>query len=437
MDITDASGYPGSAEQVFSPENEDQVAAILKRAADENIPVTVMGALTGVTGGAAPLSGWGLSLIKLRSIKIEPGSAIVGPGVLLRKVQSGAAVSGQFYAPDPTENTSSIGGNIATNASGSRSFRYGATREHVLALRVALLDGRVIEVRRGQAVDFDVPALPLPKTTKHSAGYRLAPNMDYVDLFIGNEGTLGVVTQAELQLLPSPGEILGGVVFFASEAAALDAVDRWRATPGLRMLEYLDVKSLKMMDVAHQAALMIELEGDVDLDMTGTLENDSWFATSAADRERFRQFRHSLPERVNARIRRSGFMKLSTDYAVPLDKNRELLATYQARLRQAVGENFVIFGHIGDAHLHINTFSDNPEQFASAKAVTTELARDAVALKGTVGAEHGLGKRKAHLLEIQYLPAEIEAMRAVKRRFDPNWILGQGTLFPCYNVNSI
>jgi FAD/FMN-containing dehydrogenase len=197
-------------------------------------------------------------------------------------VQSGAAASGQFYAPDPTENTSSIGGNIATNASGSRSFRYGATREHVLALRVALLDGRVIEVRRGQPVDFEVPALPLPRTTKHSAGYRLAPGMDAVDLFIGNEGTLGVVTQAELKLLPAPGEILGGVVFFASEEAALDAVDRWRETPGLRMLEYLDGKSLRMMDVAHRAALMIEIEGEADLDMTGTLESDSWFATSAA-----------------------------------------------------------------------------------------------------------------------------------------------------------
>jgi FAD/FMN-containing dehydrogenase len=258
-----------------------------------------------------------------------------------------------------------------------------------------------------------------------------------VDLFIGNEGTLGVVTQAELRLLPAAGAILGGVVFFASEAAALDAVDRWRETPGLRMLEYLDGKSLRMMDVAHPAALMIEIEGEADLDMTGTLESDSWFATSNADRERFRQFRHSLPERVNARIRKSGFMKLSTDYAVPLDRNREILATYQTKLKQAVGDNFVIFGHIGDAHLHINTFSDSPEQFASAKAVTTELARDAVSLGGTVGAEHGLGKRKAHLLEIQYLPAEIEAMRAVKRRFDPNWILGQGTLFPCYNVNSL
>ena len=101
----------------------------------------------------------------------------------------------------------------------------------------------------------------------------------------------------------------------------------------------------------------------------------------------------------------------------------------EAKLQRAVGESFVIFGHIGDAHLHINTFSDNPEHFAAAKAVTTELARDAVSLEGTVGAEHGLGKRKAHLLEIQYLPAEIEAMRAVKGRFDPGqWILGQGTL---------
>lgn len=183
-----------------------------------------------------------------------------------------------------------------------------------------------------------------------------------------------------------------------------------------------------MMDVNQEAALMIEIEGDSDLDMTGTLENDSWFAMSAADRERFRQFRHSLPERVNARIRRTGFMKLSTDYAVPIGKNREILKTYKAKLERAVGDHYVIFGHIGDAHLHINTFSDSPEQFAAAKAVTTELARDAVALGGTVGAEHGLGKRKAHLLEIQYLPAEIEAMRAVKRRFDPGWILGQGTL---------
>ncbi len=290
-------------------------------------------------------------------------------------------------------------------------------------LRVALLDGRLLELSRGQPVDFEVPSIRLPHTTKHSAGDRLAPGMDFVDLFIGSEGTLGVVTQAELRLFPAPGELTGGVVFFKSEEAALDAVDRWKPV-GLRMLEYLDAASLKMMDVPHAAALMIEFEGDCDLDLTGALEDDSWFATSASDRERFRQFRHTLPERVNDRIRRSGFMKLSTDYAVPFDKQREMLCIYRTML---VGEH-VIFGHIGDAHLHINTFSSTAAEFERAKSLMTELARAAVELGGTVGAEHGLGKRKAHLLAVQYSPSGIEAMRAVKRRFDPHWLLGQGTM---------
>ncbi len=300
--------------------------------------------------------------------------------MLLRDVQAAAAASGQFYAPDPTENTSSIGGNIAANASGSRSFCYGVTRDHVLALNVVLMDGSILKIHRGHPVDFPLPVIPLPKTTKHSAGYCLMPRMDYVDLFVGSEGTLGVITEAELNLLPAPGELLGGVVFFKSEDDALDAVERWRPVKGLRMLEYLDAASLKMMDVPHAAALMIEQEGDADLDMTGALEDDSWFAVSASDRERFRQFRHALPERVNARIRRTGFMKLSTDYAVPLHKTREMLAIYRVMLEPEFQDRYVIFGHIGDAHLHINTFPESTEQFNRAKEMMTELARAAVAL---------------------------------------------------------
>jgi FAD/FMN-containing dehydrogenase len=457
-EITDASYFPGCADQIFAPVDEAELLEILDRASRQRIPVTFMGALTGVTGAAVPQSGWAISLTRMNRLEIqteaqaEPGSlplahaltgalqgaraltgapqsAIVGPGVLLRDLQSAAARAGYYYAPDPTENTSSLGGNIAANASGSRSFRFGATREHVLALRVALMDGRVVEIRRGQPVDFDVPAIRLPRTTKLSAGYPLAPGMDLVDLFIGSEGTLGVVTQAELKLLPAPGELISGVIFFRDEASALDAVDRWRPTPGLRMLEYLDRASLQMLDVAHGAALMIEQEGDVDLDMTGALENDSWFAVSAADRERFRQFRHALPERCNDRIRRSGFMKLSTDYAVPLEHTRDIMRIYRRELDRNFAGNYVIFGHIGDAHVHINTFSESPRQFERAKALMDDLAREAVALGGTVGAEHGLGKRKAHLLQVQYSPQEIEAMRAVKRRFDPQWLLGRGTIF--------
>jgi FAD/FMN-containing dehydrogenase len=422
--ITDASLYPGQAEQFFTPASEAELLETLARASAGQVPVTLAGALTGVTGGAVPQNGWSVSLARMNRVEIQDDRAIVGPGALLRDVQAAAARAGKFYAPDPTENTSSIGGNIAANASGSRSFKFGATREHVLALRVALIDGRVIEVKRGQSVDFDVPTIRLPRTTKHSAGYRLAPGMDLIDLFIGSEGTLGVVTQAELRLQPAPGELTGGVVFFPSEESALDAVDRWRPA-GLRMLEYLDEASLQTMDVAHRAALIVEWEGDCDLDMTGALEDDSWFAVSAADRERFRKFRHTLPERVNDRIRRSGFMKQSTDYAVPVDKGREMLAIY----RKEIHSEHVIFGHVGDAHLHINTFSGTPAEFETNKGLMTELARAAVALGGTVGAEHGLGKRKSHLLGIQYSAQEIDAMKAVKRRFDPQWLLGQGTLF--------
>ena len=429
MDITDASNFPGQADQLFTPETESEVASILKRASQQKIPVTVCGALTGLAGGASPSGGWALSLTRMRKLEVGKGRAVVGPGVLLREVQSSAANSGQFYAPDPTENTSSIGGNVAANSSGSRSFRYGATRRHVLSLRVAFIDGSIQTFRRGEKIDFEVPAISLPHTTKHSAGYPLAPGMEWVDLIVGNEGTLGVVTEAELQFLPAPGERLGGVVFFRSEQDALEAVDRWRSTPGLNMIEYIDHASLQMMDTPHQAALMIEIEGDADIDMTTALENDSWFATSATDRERFRVFRHTLAEKANDRVRRTGFVKFGTDYAVPLDKNREMMAIYRRVLDADSPGRYVIYGHIGDAHVHVNSFPETRDQFERGKEIMTDLAREAVKLGGTVGAEHGLGKRKAHLLEIQYPPAQIEAMKQVKRRLDPDWLLGRGTLF--------
>lgn len=429
MEITDASGYAGRADQVFTPRSEEEIAAILTRASAESIPVTVMGALTGLAGGAVPKSGWAISMAHLRKLDVFPGRARVGAGVLLRDVQVAATASGQFYAPDPTENTSSIGGNIGANASGSRSFRYGATRRHVQALRVVHMDGRIVEYRRGEKVDFNVPLIPLPRVRKLSAGYQLEPGMDYVDLFIGSEGTLGIVTEAELQLLPAPGEILGGVVFFPSEEAALDAVDRWRPTPGLRMLEFLDSRSVKLMEVPFGAAVLLEKEGDAELDMTGALEDESWFGSSAADRERFRQFRHRLPERIHERLRRGGFVVLATDYAVPLERSRDILSIYRSVLGKNFGDRYVMFGHIGDAHVHTEVLPQTHREWERASEIGVDLAKEVVAMGGTVGAEHGLGKRKAHLLAIQYEPADIEAMRSIKRRFDPQQLLGQGNLF--------
>src|SRR6185369_8896853 len=153
-------------------------------------------------------------------------------------------------------------------------------------------------------------------------------------------------------LLPAPGEILGGIVFFPTEDAALDAVDRWRPTPGLRMLEFLDSRSLKIMEAPYGGAVIIEMEGDCNLDMTGALEDESWFGSSARDRERFRQFRHRLPEKIHEHMRKLGLVVIATDYAIPLERNREMLDTYRRVLSQNFGDRFVVFGHIGDAHVH-------------------------------------------------------------------------------------
>jgi len=429
--LEDASGFRGEAARVLTPASEAELLDIIA----ERVPITMVGARTGLTGGCVPQGGWAVSLEKFRRLEVCPGRAIAGPGVSLDELETAAARTGQFYAPDPTERTASVGGTIATNASGSRSFRYGATRRHILRLRVALMTGRVLDICRGDKVDFEVPELPLPHTTKNTAGYPLAPGMDWIDLIAGSEGTLGMVTEAELQLLPAPADVLAGIVFLISDGAAVDVVDAWRRIPGLRMIEYFDANSLELLRPHYPeiparaaAALLIEQEdGDIDF-WADHAPEDSWFAASDQDRERFRRFRHALPELVNETMRRRGFMKLGSDYAVPLARNREMLAVYHAELMQHDLE-YVIFGHIGDAHVHVNILPRSPAEFEAGQRLMLDFARHAVSLGGTVSAEHGLGKRKAHLLALQYTPGQIQSMLDVKRRLDPQWLLNQGNLF--------
>jgi len=483
--LEDASGLRGHAERLLIPANELEVVEALRDAAAAGVPVTIAGAGTGVTGARVPFGGWVLSMERFTRLDVHTGYAIVGAGVLLRDLHAAAQRSGQFYPPDPTETGSAIGGNIATNASGSRSFRYGATRRWVERLRVVVADGRILDAARGDAINFDPGTVPLPQVTKNTAGYLLRPGMDWVDLFIGSEGTLGVIVEATVRLLPAPGAVLAGVVFFAGDDAAIDAVEQWRETAPARMLEYIDLPSLNLLrgrfpEIPKDAgaAILFEQElasqddprgdphadprGDPHADPRGDPQGDrhgdpeavahrdpaddpevdrwldriesagalveaSWFATTARDRERFRRFRHSLPELVNETVRRNGALKMHSDYAVPLARNREMLAYYRARLEAEFPGRYVIFGHIGDAHVHVNILSDSANA-ARASDLLLEFARHAVNLGGTVSAEHGVGKRKAHLLKLQYAPEHLEAMRAVKRRLDPNNILGRGTV---------
>ena len=444
--LIDASGFQGAADRVFIPENEAEVVNIMRDASAQLIPVTISGAGTGLTGGRVPQGGWVLSLEKFNRIRIHEGYATCGAGALLRDLQAAAAPSRQFYAPDPTEWGAAVGGTVATNASGSRSFLYGDTRRHVRALRIVLAGGEVLALRRGEKPPFEPPRIDPPACNKNTAGYFLRPGMDYLDLFIGSEGTLGAVIEAELTLLPAPKDLFTGVVFFGSDDAALAAVDAWRPAPSLRMLEYVDAASLDLLRPrfteipdAARAALLIEQEsapgGNVEeewierLEASGALLEGSWFAASANDREKFRKFRHAVPEAVNDLVRQRKLTKMGSDFAVPIARNREMLSVYREALDREFPGQYVIFGHIGDAHLHANILPANDAEWTRAKALMTEFARRAVSMGGTVSAEHGLGKRKKEFLTIMFSPEQLASMQKVKARLDPHGLLGRGTLW--------
>jgi len=444
--LADASGYRGRADELLLPENENAVIDIMRRASATGVPVTISGGGSGLTGGRVPDGGWLVSLEKLNGIDVHEGYAVCGAGASLTSIQAAAAPSKQFYGPDPTEYSAAIGGTVATNASGSRSFRYRDTRRHVRALRVVLANGEVLALRRGEKPPFEIPPNPAPDVRKNTAGYYMRDGMDYIDLFIGSEGTLGIVTEVEVALLPLPNHLFTGVVFFDSDESALDAVDAWRSVPGLRMLEYVDAGSLDMVRSRYpemprdaRAAILTEQEPEENEDaedawlarlkVSAALIDGSWFATSAADRERFRKFRHALPEAVNDLARQRGLTTVGTDFAVPVAKNREMLRFYRETIDREFPGQCNIFGHIGDAHVHANFLAANDAEWKIAIRLMTEFARKAVELGGTVSAEHGLGKRKRDFLPLQFSGEQIGAMKAVKHRLDPQWLLGRGTLF--------
>ena len=249
-----------------------------------------------------------------------------------------------------------------------------------------------------------------------------------------------MVTGAELSLRKLPAELINGVIFFPDDEVALRAVESWRCVPGLRMLEYCDANSIDLIRHRFEgipisaSCLIIEQEGDdvdswlIRLEESGAYQEASWFAINSKDRERFRQFRHTLPEAVNDRVRRNGFQKLGSDFAVPVARNLEMMAYYRTKLNEYAAPS-VIFGHIGDAHVHVNLLPETEAHLELGKQLMIDFARHTVALGGTVGAEHGLGKRKRHLLSLQFTPEEIQAMKDVKSHLDPQWLLGAGNLF--------
>ena len=414
---------------------------------DRHVGLTIAGAGTGLAGARVPHGGWLMSLERFRSCDIHPARARCGPGLLLSDLAKAAAVSRQFLGPNPTETSASIGGVVSTNAGGARSFHYGAVRQQVLGLEVTFMSGETRRFGRGEKVDFAYEPVRLPATTKNAAGYCLRPDLEWVDLLAGSEGTLGIISSVDLLLRPEPVAILSGVVFFSNDEAAMDAVDAWRPLPELRLLEYLDEQALKLLRPYYdqipansRAALMIEqnLESEADdevdrwtdrLTEQGADGEGSWFGFSAADQEKFRAFRHLLPVMVIDKVRRNGFPKFGTDFAVPLEKGREIHAFFKRECERRMKGKFTIYGHVGDANNHVNLLPENKNDADECAMLMDSFAARVLEMGGTIAAEHGVGKMKTYLLRKMYSPAEIESMRHVKRRLDPDWLLGRGNIF--------
>lgn len=470
--LSDASFMPGgAAEGVMFVESVDDVSRILAQANQERTPVTISGAGTGTVGGRVAFGGVVLATEKLNRIKsIGRDSAVVEAGVVLADLQRSVNEVGLLYPPDPTERGCFIGGNVATNASGSRSFKYGSTRNFILGLKVVLANGRVLELRRGELrvedgriripsvnIDVALPTYEIPKTRKNATGYFVAPGMDVIDLFIGSEGTLGVVTEVEVKLLPKSQGLLSGVVFFGDEANVLSFVREARAksfanrasgSVGMdaRALEFFDSESLNFLrqkypNVPETAVGAVFFEQETTSDSEDVLlaewmellENhsafaDSWFATNEQDQTKLREFRHQLPVLMNEWFSKYGQKKVSTDMAVPDEAFAGMLSTYQETLKSG-GLRYTIFGHIGDNHVHVNILPRNDEEGVRAREFYVKFLEYAASVGGTLSAEHGVGKLKRGYLKYFYSESELRQMLTIKKAFDPHCILGRGNIF--------
>ena len=503
--LRDESKRTGHAESISFPETEAQIIAVLQENTRTGTPVTVQGSRTGLAAAAVPFGGHVLNLSRMDKVigmRQENGRFLltVKPGVILQKLNKAIAAKTfdtanwdeasltaysaftkaptQMFTPDPTESTASLGGMAACNASGARSYRYGPTRGHITALRGVLADGQTFSLKRGQvfarnrnltlqteqggSIHAQLPSYKMP-LCKNASGYYIHEDMDAVDLFIGSDGTLAVLTELELSLIPVPGLIWGVTAFFPTQQAAVAYTGLIRGlSDQIAAIEYFDpcaldilrrqkaenaaFAGLPFLPEAYGCAVYTELHCEDETQAYALLEQQSdccrtaggdpdhtWVAANNADRDLLYFFRHAVPESVNMQVERykrdcPEITKVGGDLAVPDDAFETLLALYAETLA-AEGLAHAAWGHIGDNHIHVNILPRTAEEYRRGKALLAHWAAEASRLGGAVSAEHGVGKLKAPFLELMYGPEHIREMAALKAAFDPQHLLGRGNLF--------
>jgi glycolate oxidase len=425
----DASDHNHRPEAAIWPTDTEQVSRILMLANEQRIAVTPRGAGTGLSGGAIPVRG-GLVLDmcrmnKILDIRIPDRLTVVQPGVVYADLEKALAPYGFFFPPDPASSSvCTIGGNVATNAGGIRGAKYGVTRDYVLGLDVVLPDGRIM--RTGS------------DCIKSSSGY------DLTRIFVGSEGTLGVITQITLKISPKPTSVKTGLAWFSRLSDAGQAVsDIMHSGIIPSALEILDDNTINVLrDHAEmnlpEATAIILVETDGYTDAETAFQMDKVMEVFRKNGAVGIRVAHS-PEEVNelwqtrkligsiaAQLRNSN---VSEDVAVPISKVPDLLTGISMIVRNS-GLPFVIFGHAGDGNLHPRIMFDrsDPGQTERVNKAVDAIFRLTCELKGTLTGEHGIGLAKAPYLKLEHGPIAVEMMRAIKRLFDPNNILNPGKM---------
>ncbi len=427
-DESDVGAFPPDA--VVLVESAEEVRTVFATAARHWVPVVPIGARTGKSGGSlAVRGGIAVSVERMnRILEISPEDLVarVEPGVVTGVLQAEVEKHGLFYPPDPNSlDTCSIGGNVAENAGGPRALKYGVTREYVLGLTVVVPTGEVLRLGH--------------RSIKGVAGY------DLTGLFVGSEGTLGIVTEVMLKLVPRPRHVATALVAFPSVESAARAVSRVLAQGVVpRCLELMDDVSLAAaakgsplpLPPGAGAALLVETDGNdeeqvfaeivrvADL-VKGDAAGDVIVAQNEAQRREIWEARKVL----SSNMKKLHPLKVSEDVAVPRSKIPDLIARAK-EIGRARGLDVATYGHAGDGNLHCNVLYDRPDERPAVDAAVLEIIRAAVALGGTITGEHGVGLAKRDFLELEQGKDVVALERRLKALLDPLGILNPGKIFP-------